>query len=1102
MTAEPRLQRIAPDELPELLTRLDDGQTTRLALIGPDVVLSTSPENWPKELQGQVVYQLSGSLSELPRELLRLDRLQTLVLWSLGLKDIDATAIAQQLGQLTSLDLSSNQVGEAGAKAIAQRLGQLTSLNLYRNNVGEAGAKAIAQQLGQLTSLNLRSNEVGDAGAKAIAEQLGQLTSLDLTSNEVGEAGAKAIAEQLGQLTSLDLSDNGVGEAGAKAIAEQLGQLTSLDLSDNGVGEAGAKAIAEQLGQLTSLDLRFNKVGEAGAKAIAEQLGQLTSLDLRFNKVGEAGAKAIAEQLGQLTSLDLDNNGVGDEAVTAIGQHLPKLVTLSLEYNQRVTTIAPLADTPLSMLNIAKTGVTDLSPLKSMILAGLPVKWSNQRWEGSGIYVEDCPLTHPSPEIVQQGPEAVRNYFREIEAQGIDRLFEAKLLIVGEGGAGKTSLLRRMFLPQMDLPAEDETTRGIDIHRHEFQIPHGRNFRLNIWDFGGQQIYKATHQFFLTKRSLYVLVDDTRTNDHSIHDERFKFWLEVVETLSESSPMLIFQNEKGGRSKQLDKPGIKGKFANVQQFYRGNLEHSNAADHLRQAIEHFVQHLPHIGEDVPAKWVTIRDDVKELAQSKPYISLNEYLQIYNRHLEANCDKALKLSQYLHDLGVFLHFQKPRELMRTVFLQNQWVTDAVFRILDDEQIKTKLGRFTLTDCDRLWADQGYADKEVELRALMVRFELCYRLPDVGEETWLVPQHLSPSKPPVLNDWARSGDLMLTYRYEFLPRGLVSRLIVRMHRYVAQPDLCWSHGALFQHHETQVLVETSTRGDEIVLRSRGPEKKALLSVIASDLDALNDGFPGLEDKVSKRVPCICNTCITLKEPATFSQKKLIERKHRSKRTIECPNPPDYNDVEVLALLDGMNLEQWLQQEGQQLAQDDSETPSPEDSDPSEPESAINEKTVRIFLASSKELLEDRDAFDLYFRQQNDRLRKEGLYLEIVRWENGLDAMSATRSQDEYNQRIRNCDIFVSLFKTKTGKYTKEEFDVARQTFQETGKPLIYTYFKKTAVSTSASNRSDLISLWDFQNKLSELEHFWTEYESIDGLQRHFRDQLDELQGDGRL
>jgi hypothetical protein len=328
------------------------------------------------------------------------------------------------------------------------------------------------------------------------------------------------------------------------------------------------------------------------------------------------------------------------------------------------------------------------------------------------------------------------------------------------------------------------------------------------------------------------------------------------------------------------------------------------------------------------------------------------------------------------------------------------------------------------------------------------------------------------------------------------------MVRMHRFVKQPDLCWSRGGLFEHGGTQVLVETTARDNEIALRSRGPEQMALLSVIVSDLDALNGSFQGLKDKVGKWVPCICDTCASLKEPAMFEQNELIDRKGRGKPTIECPKPPDYADVSVLELLDGMNLEQWLERAGKELSPDEGEPATSIDSDQSESEGGVDIKTIQIFLASSAELSEDRDAFDLYFRQQNDRLRKQGVYLEIVRWENFLDAMSSTRLQDEYNQAICNCDVFVSLFKTKTGKYTEEEFDVAHQTFQDTGKPRIYTYFRKATVSTSDVNVDDLISLRDFKKKLGELEHFYTEYESIDGLQKHFRDQLDKLRGDGLL
>jgi len=394
-------------------------------------------------------------------------------------------------------------------------------------------------------------------------------------------------------------------------------------------------------------------------------------------------------------------------------------------------------------------------------------------------------------------------------------------------------------------------------------------------------------------------------------------------------------------------------------------------------------------------------------------------------------------------------------------------------------------------------------ELELRALMVQFELCYQLPDTSEETWLAPQLFSPSKPEVLNDWAAPGDLVLTYRYAFLPKGLVSRLIVRMHRFVRKPDLCWNQGVLFEQGETQLIVETAARGNEIGLRARGPEGKALLSVIASDLDALNASFEGLADKVGKWVPCVCENCSQSTTPAMFAQKELLERKHRNKQTIECPKP-DYPDVNVLELLDGLKLDElpdWAT-DPESVDEDEELTPSANHSEATTAEKTISEKTIRIFLALSAELREDRDEFELYFLQQNHRLRKQGLYLEIVRWENFLDAISETRLQDEYNNVIRDCDIFVSLFKTKTGKFTDEEFDVAHQTFQETGRPLIYTYFRQTSVSVSGDNRDDLESLWKFKDKLKKLGHFYTEYESIDGLQKHFRDQLDKLRDGNTL
>ncbi len=153
----------------------------------------------------------------------------------------------------------------------------------------------------------------------------------------------------------------------------------------------------------------------------------------------------------------------------------------------------------------------------------------------------------------------------------------------------------------------------------------------------------------------------------------------------------------------------------------------------------------------------------------------------------------------------------------------------------------------------------------------------------------------------------------------------------------------------------------------------------------------------------------------------------------------------------------------------------------------------KIVKIFLASSTELREERDALELYLRQLNDDLQGENRYLKVVRWENFLDAVSTTSKLDDYNRAIKDCDIFLSLFATKTGKYTNEAFNVAHQQFKATGRPWIFTFFRETELNAAAVNRADLQSLWAFQDQLKEIGHFWTNYKNTADLQLRVMQQL---------
>ena len=87
--------------------------------------------------------------------------------------------------------------------------------------------------------------------------------------------------------------------------------------------------------------------------------------------------------------------------------------------------------------------------------------------------------------------------------------YEAKLLVVGEGNVGKTSLIAAL-LPAPFVEGR-ATTHGIEITPLTIRDPSaGRDITVRGWDFGGQDVYRITHQFFFTRRALYVVAWNAR----------------------------------------------------------------------------------------------------------------------------------------------------------------------------------------------------------------------------------------------------------------------------------------------------------------------------------------------------------------------------------------------------------------------------------------------------------------------------------------------------------------------------------------------------------------------------------------------------------------
>jgi GTPase SAR1 family protein/Ran GTPase-activating protein (RanGAP) involved in mRNA processing and transport len=795
--------------------------------------------------------------------------------------DEGAKAIAAALRGLSLLDLRDNSVGVEGAKAIAAGLPSLISLNLWGNNIGDEGAKVIAAALPGLTSLNLGRSNVGDEGAKAIAAAALGLTSLVLTHNHIGDEGAKAIAAALPGLSLLDLRDNSVGVEGAKAIAAGLPSLISLNLWGNNIGDEGAKAIAAALPGLTSLNLGRSNVGDEGAKAIAAAALCLTSLVLTHNHIGDEGAKAIAAALPGLSLLDLGDNSVGVEGAKAIAAGLPSLISLNLWGNnigdEGAKAIAA-ALPGLTSLNLGRSNVGDEGAkaiaaaalcLTSLVLThnhigdegakALLDAWSSRQTRDRldvlglgengliGLLPKEVLETFDADAILA----AYRRFVLAQKEQALRPLNELKLLVVGNEAVGKTSLIRYLIA---GVPRNEFKSARIVQHEKieiEHWSPEHCKVQLNVWDFGGQEIMRGTHRFFLTERSLYLLVlEDRRRDDRSFHD-----WMKTIRHRGGASPVIVVINKSDGGKQDLplDVTELREIYPNIVGFLRTSCGPGDWAESSIEKLRAYIVqtitsnlHLKHVRDPIPANWLRIKNRVSKLAGQRSVLSHADYVALCKEPgggtepiNEENERRALL--RLLHDLGAIvvhgLARDAPAARREINLVDPNWLTGAIYRIIARASSVDQEGEFARRQLvDWLDPDLYPPERHEFILDMMQDREMgfCFRLP-TRDERYLMPEAL-PVNRRFYGQWP-TDSLRFRYIYNYLPPGLIPRFIVESHQNLTSERSIWRTGAVLRVRDCDALVLADLDRQRVDIQVTGslPARRAALNIILNDLDA---------------------------------------------------------------------------------------------------------------------------------------------------------------------------------------------------------------------------------------------------------------------------
>ena len=763
-------------------------------------------------------------------------------------------------------------------------------------------------------------------------------TELDLSCDYKAEDSEKLteLPESLGrftQLQTLNLENNQL-----TALPESLGQLTQLQtLNLNG---NQLTALPESLGQLTqlqTLNLNGNQL-----TALPESLGQLTQLQtLHLNENQLTTLPEFVRGFEKLVSLRLWNN-----ILTSLPEWIGELTELrgfSVFGNELISLPASIGQ--LSKLREFSCRDNQLSQLPEAIgqLHNLTKLWAyNNNLSmlpasiGSldslvELNVEGNPLDPELAAAYEQGLDAVKEYLRA-KAKDAVVLNEAKLILIGEGEVGKSCLLDAL----RDEPWQKHvSTHGIEIKpvvvTHRDDDGAETDITLNTWDFGGQKVYRPTHQLFFSAPAVYLVVWKPREGPQQ---GAVEYWINTIKHRAGPDAKVLVVATHGGpqqRQPDIDLQDLRDKFGAdcvLGSFHVDNRppNHDEATDthrtwsgqrkgmaELKHEIANVAAALPNLGREVATSWSKVLSAVRQRSENDPYISYADFQELCKDQDVVDA-LAKTYAGMLNELGYVIHYGADDDLKEIMILKPDWLAKAISFVLDDKETRKRHGLVSHDHLSQLWSHPPYEDEEgypEELhslfRRLMERFDLSYQvvLDPASRKpisTSLIAQ-LVDDQPLLLPDWGESAqedDEEKRQVCQIVERdknqsanaeGLFYRLIARLHKYSLGRDdyaksVHWQRGLMLEDRYNGRAVLKHV-GNDVHITVRAAYPDFLLYELTKEVKWLvenpDEGWAGLRCDVM--VPCIEPCGLNQSGRGMFEVGKLKESKRRGRDEYPC-------------------------------------------------------------------------------------------------------------------------------------------------------------------------------------------------------------------------
>ncbi len=727
------------------------------------------------------------------------------------------------LGMLGLTELPDELFGLAHLRRLNLGSCYIDENEIFRSADNKTGSNELLDHaLESLRELKLESLYVAGVAISNLLA-ISEITSLRVLNCSFTQVTDLTPLAQLANLESLDCRDTRVTDLTPLA---QLANLQSLNCSGTQVADLRPLA---QLASLQSLDCSDTQVNDLTPLA---QLANLQWLDCTGTQVSDLTPLA---QLSSLQSLDCSHTKV-TELTPLIG--LRSLTTLQASSCQLMSFPVALlrAETPIKLL------------LYGTKIPGIPTEVLSQN------YSDDC-------------RESLLAHVNDLEA-GAERVADIKVIVIGNGRIGKTQICNRLRGEPFEEQAD--STHGITVTQTDLLMKAGADPTvLNLWDFGGQDLYHGTHSLFLKSRAVFVVVWTPKAESNVEYEHggmRFRnqplpYWLDYVRNAAgRVCPVVLVQNQCDTPQDEVRQPpadaGLLDAFPYLQHVHYSARE-DRKRDSLNEALREAIKHLR--GQEGIATIGKGRMNVRRQLQqwldedSHRERDRRQHRTLTQEQFRGLCTTAGDVSspdsllEYLHNAGIV--FYRKGLFGDSIVLDQTWALDAIYTVFNREQCYRQLsllgGRFTRSLLEALaWPVETYSREEQELfLSMMESCGICFKQRGADRQGRFEAEYVAPDLLPdrasvadqLAGRWDDDGPKVeQAWSFDFLHPGLARSIISTVGREAGETAVYWKYGVWFYDANTRAaaIIAQEMQDDRqgrIVLQAQGDRARDLLASV---------------------------------------------------------------------------------------------------------------------------------------------------------------------------------------------------------------------------------------------------------------------------------